>query len=458
MVKTLLKNQKLALTLLTIFWLVAVLRVRADFSPNEDAFLFKQAGQCFLDAGLACSYNREPLYPLFLSLLLKLRLDLTIFIPIFQNIFFLIATVLFVREAFRIQGQYERVLKISIFTALIPTFLITVNGAAYAESLLASLIMMQLALLTRGFYESRVSQPIWVRSILWFGVACISGALGLLKASFPLIEFVFAIVLISGCLALSLSRKYREFIKFQNIIPLILALALGGPIATNIWFAARSSLSQSSFYRGGIILYGRTEYAKQFNWRKDFLPFITEALSDKGCRAIFADQCQQYTFEAENNIGILALQGATDTELFNLGKENILNQPLLQLSFVPMEWMRFFLHHGTTGFAHLEVPIIGPLIHSFGFNLILKLFNLGLYFYFISLLWRRKFQARPIVGILACYIIAYLSIYGFVTTVVRYIYPIAPFIVILFFDHILQAKETPRIISFRQIDPISNKV
>ena len=138
-----------------------------------------------------------------------------------------------------------------------------------------------------------------------------------------------------------------------------------------------------------------------------------------------------------------------DTALFNSGIRKLLQHPGRELVFAGFELARFVLHHGTTGFADSRVRVFHRLLGSQVTALVLKLFNLALYAVPPLVAWRlrragstvaeiwRVWSSEVRFGILvaALYSCVYLTVYGFATTAVRMVYPIAPLLVI--FDALL---------------------
>ncbi len=430
----------LLLAIVLAVWIIVIFNISPIF--KTDARLYKDAGICYLQRGLACDYSREPFYPLFLSLLIKTGLNLDVLLPVVQNLIFLIAVFLFVREVLNKGVTNERALKIALLTAIFPTFLIPMNGSVFTESISASLILIEFALIAKVAREFSVGQsrPVWSYLGFYFVIAFINGALALLKGSFVYIQLLFTLGVVFAYSILFFSKHVRYF-ALPYFLAFVVAFAFSGVFAQKIWFSLNPQLN-GSFYRGGVILYGRTEYAKQFDWKNDFVPYVVNGLSEQGCEILLRTQCKHYTWQAEAHLGDVLLETATDDQKFALGKENLISHPFVQLAFVPMEWTRFILHHGTTGFSRLELPLIENLIHSTAFNLLLKLFNLLLYVYLFWAFATKRISFTQNIGLLGIYIISYLTVYGFASTVIRMVYPIAPFIIILFFDSIIPKQQS----------------
>jgi len=413
---------------LATLWFGLVLCIRASTSPGHDAIPYLQGAQCFLAKGLDCGYEKEPLFPVFLAFLMLFKIEIAKLVPLAQNLLFLLSTYLALTQVMR-GPQARRRFRTALAISFVPTFLVTMNGAIYTESLSASLTLLQLALLFR-ILDRPVSSKLQLGAVI-LGLGLLSGALTLIKGTYFFIEILFGVLLLAT-LSLMKLRKTRT-LRTLPLLAASAAIAFAPPLAKALWnLAGASSAEAGSFGRGGIILYGRTEYAKHFSFKRDSLPFLANALSEKLCLRLYDKRCNDFGFRVENSIGYEMLRDAkhSDTELFELGKRNILEQPILQATFAFFEWARFIFHHGTTGFAQLEAPLIGPVIHSTPFNLLLKLANLLIYVGLFLIPFKKGMRSSLALQTIALFCVAYILPYGFATTVVRMIYPVAPLLLI----------------------------
>ncbi len=78
-----------------------------------------------------------------------------------------------------------------------------------------------------------------------------------------------------------------------------------------------------------------------------------------------------------------------------VGKTDLVQQPFLQFGFMFFAWSRFILHHTTTGFASITLPIVHAIATSFWFSLVLKVANLAIYAGLFWLLCWRDIQSKP---------------------------------------------------------------
>lgn len=159
--------------LLTLL-LLGSLFVRPNLTEhNNDAFLYITAADCYLHQGLSCSHDREPVFPLFLATLKGLGISLPIFLPLIQNLIFLFA-LWFLIAAWR-GGPAQASLRPALVVALLPTFLISMNGAAYTESISASLVCVMLGAFLRlcSAEKTPPSRASWA----WLGLAFCAAAL-----------------------------------------------------------------------------------------------------------------------------------------------------------------------------------------------------------------------------------------------------------------------------------------
>lgn len=191
------------------------------------------------------------------------------------------------------------------------------------------------------------------------------------------------------------------------------------------------------FSRGGAVLYGRAEFARRFDFRDQSLLYFVNGLSESACFRLFKKDCEQVSFLAENTIGNdLAAAGASDEMLMLEGKRLLLQNPIRQAAFVLFEWSKLLLHHGTAGFARLEAPLAGPILHSLPITLLLKVANIALLLLFAWALcclparWQAGTAAQLPFFLGALYLGAYLLVYGFATTVIRMAYPVAPLLLV----------------------------
>lgn len=441
-------------TLLVSLWITAILNIRANIGPEHDSLGYIEGGKCFLREILNCATGREPVYRLFLALLLTYGGDLVSTVPIVQNILFLLALLFYVFTCFG-SGKLARymVVRISLLVALIPTFLVVLNGSIYTESISASFTLIQLGLVVR-FIRSTVFDDKTggvARNHPWaelLAISVIAGASFLIKGSFFYVQIFFGASVLSAILAWKLTSLHR--VRLLSSISLIICLT-GSPL---IYFYGWSLFQQpdsinGTFGRGGAILYGHTEYVNTFNFRTDSHLFLADALSESGCITLFGRQCEFYGWQQEyygrdfrgwdlyrldDYYTRVVKPRLTDSEYLWLGKRNLVQKPFLQLYFMLFAWSRFIFHHTTTGFASLTIPIIGAIVTSFWFILLLKFGNLAIYAGLFWLLRWRDIQSKPELIIPILFFVAYLLPYGLAATVVRMIYPVAPLLVLILAD------------------------
>ncbi len=408
--------------------------IRPLVEGGHDASVYLELMQVFLDNGIAYPLYREPLYPLFLAFLKRCGLSPVQVIAPIQNVLFFSCLFFFLKTL--VGKASKKLLTISFCITLIPTFFITLNGALYTESLSTSLIFLFLAFLLK-FYCTR-------RFIFLVCAALCSALLVLCKGSFIYVHFFFPFVLL-----LFLFKKKRVL----SFVLLLIGLGIFNKAVVSLWFGLREQgvvFSQKVYTRGGAIFYGRTEYANRFDFFQDTPIYVLNAFSESTCKSIFGHQCEDYNFVAENNLGFYWFDlnnphRISDEELFKKAEKNIFDHPIRQVFFCGYELLRFVFHHSTNGFARLEILLVGDLIHSLPFTVFLKIFNLFLYLYIpvqcISKKrqfsnFKNQIQAWPDsikVGTLLyiAYSISLLCTHGFVTTLVRMCYPVAPFLVVL---------------------------
>ncbi len=401
---------------------------------------------------------------MFLELLMNYNQELVSAIPIVQNVFFLLALLFYVVTCFD-SGRLNRhiVVRISLLVALIPTFLITLNGAIYTESISASFTLIQLGLVVR-FIRSTVfdyktggieGNQNWATLL---AISVIAGATFLIKGSYYYVQICFGVGVLSAILIWQSTRLHR--VRLLPSISITICL-IGSPL---IYFYGWSLLQQPNsvngiFGRGGAHFYGRTEYARKFNFRTDSYLFFADALSESGCKTLFGKQCDSFGWQQEyygSNFGGWNLYrlddyytrvtkpNLTDNEYLWLGKRNLFQQPFLQFGFMFFAWSRFILHHTTTGFASITLPIVHAIATSFWFSLVLKVANLAIYAGLFWLLRWRDIQSKPELLIPILFFFAYLLPYGFAATVVRMVYPVAPLLVLILADLALQRWGTKR--------------
>lgn len=485
--------------------------IKPDVTPGQDGAQYLAAMRQFERFGLQGQYRLEPLYPLFLAMLHASGLAVERFAPLIQNILFVSALYLFLRS---LQGRLLsplRTLQLALAITALPTFFILMNGALYTESLAATLILLLLSSFVGVIRhtsiqhpESRVQNPnsksqnpksrfqipkskienleskILLLLLAGFGA---SFALGLLRGACIFIHYLFGLLGIAWLLfsywrgreifdfGFSISDcKYRHAAsanlksKIENRKLRLAAclwfvlVAAGSKAGSALWLLCQQGSGPEAgtlYERAGTILYGRTEYAKRFNFRTQSVPYLLNALSESACRRAYGEDAAQYTFMAENEIGYQKRlsEGVPDAELLRAGLKNLFMQPLRQSFFACFELSRFILHHGTAGFAVLDLKLdfgfwsldVGWLVHSWPVLAALKFLNLAL----LAALpcyafgyWKRNSPLRRAWKELpaetragtACYmlyVLAYLAVYGYGTTVVRMAYPIAPFLIIL---------------------------
>lgn len=430
--------------------------IRPDVTPGQDAAQYLDAMRRFQARGLGLPYPQEPLFPLFLVLLEKLGLPVERFAPLVQNALFLSGLYLFLRSLFGRLLSSIRTLQLALAIAAIPTFFIVMNGSLYTESLTATLVLVLISSFVRLIRNLVLPQanPRLVAAGWLLAALAAALLLSLVKGSFAYIHLLFCIL---GMAWLLLSGGFRAALVPPQRRAALLAgcawfalVAIGGGAGGPMWLRLqqyRAAAESQLYERGGAILYGRTEYARRFSFAADSVPYLLNALSESACRRIYGEKAMAYNFLTENEIGYQKRirEGVPDAELFQQGLRNIRDNPCRQSVFAFYELARFLLHHGSAGFASLDVPLLGGAIRSLPVSLLLKLFNVlllaALPYYVIrhrakGSAFRRAWSSLPVetrAGT-ACYVlyaVAYLAVYGFATTVVRMVYPIAPFLIVL---------------------------
>ncbi len=437
---------RLAAGVATLVVLALAAFVRPIVSPQQDAPMYLAAAHGYLTEGLAHLYGREPAFPLFLAMLERGGLSLDGSLALVQNALFMAGLYFFLGSVLPRQVRRATLWTAAALVALVPTFLVTVNGSMYTESISCTLIFLMLGSLARSYRRAddgaTPGNPVW-RSLAWGGVAALaSGMLALTKGSFLYVNVAFGV---AGAIAAAFGRLKRpQSLALATSFLAVAMLAWGG---TEAWLSSRTP-PQRGFDRRGWVLYGRVEYAGRFDFEKQSVPFLVNALSESACRRIYGGACDAYTFEAENAPGYaeLARTHGDEQALFESGIKEVFRQPGRQLVFAFFELARFVLHHGTTGFAKLHVPLLGAFFASGAMAALLKLFNLALYLVppVTAIALRRR--GRPLtaiwkawhdetrfgIGLAVAYACLYLALHGFATTAVRMVYPIAPFL--LLFD------------------------
>ena len=275
----------------------------------------------------------------------------------------------------------------------------------------------------------------------WATVAMLASvSLALIKGAFLYVNVAFGLagaVAAVGCRA---TRARRTALAVSFVAVAI--VSWGG---TEVWLASQTP-RLAGFQRGGAIFFGRTEFAARFNFRTQTVPFLVNAASESACRWLYHGECASYTFEAENGLGFSesARINGDERALFDRGFRRIAQQPVRQIVFAGFELVRFVLHHGTTGFAELRAPVLGSLVAGSLMTSFLKLFNVLLYLAVPAAVitlrrrgrrWRDVWRAWPQptrfgTGLYIGYACLYLAVYGFATTLLRMVYPIAPFLVV----------------------------
>lgn len=435
--------------------------IRPEVTPGQDAAQYLAAMRQFRSQGLNCSYPLEPLYPAFLALLETLGLTPEKHAPLVQNALFLGGLYLFLRSLLGRTQRRTQTLQLALAIAAIPTFLVVMNGALYAESLTATLVLVLLSSFVRLMALCAGNAKLLPAAAGWqlagFGAALL---LGLLKGSFVFIHYAFCVLGLAWLwlrprrtetahAAEAGASRRRAAWALGGLWFMLVALgsACGPPAWLGIQGLGKTGKLASQYERAGTILYGRTEYARHFDFRTQSVPYLLNALSESACRRLYGDAAARYNFLTENEIGYQKRlrEGVPDEQLFQAGLGNLREQPVRQSVFALFELSRFILHHGTTGFAVLELPLLGAAIHSTPASVLLKLFNAALWAAVPLYLLRRRSggAARRAAWLnmpaearwgTTCYLLyaaAYFAVYGFGTTVVRMAYPIAPLLIIL---------------------------
>jgi len=430
--------------------LLLALFVTPVVSPQQDAPIYLAAAQGYLAHGLASQYAREPLYPLFLAALERGGVPLTGALAVVQNALFLAGLWFFVRPLLGPRRSAAATWTAAALITLVPTFLVTVNGAMYTESLSCTAIFVMLGSLVRllgaGGGGRGARRPALAAAAGWTVAAMLaSAALALLKGAFLYVNVAFGI---AGALAAALVRAPRA--RRAALAGALLGVAAAAWGGTAAWLSSRTP-PLAGFDRRGWILFGRAEYAGRFDFAVQTVPYLLNALSESACWWAYGAECASYTFEAENAYGLAesARVGGDDTAVFRNGLRTLAKHPVRETLFAGFELTRFVLHHGTTGFARARARALDLVLASEATALGLKLFNLALYLVPLFVVWRVRSQrgspaaiwrawpgeVRLAVALAGLYSCVYLAVYGFATTAVRMVYPIAPLVVV--FDALL---------------------
>lgn len=425
--------------------------IRPDVNPGHDATFYLDAAVGFVAHGTDHPYFREPIFPALLALLMTLRLPVERCLPPLQNVAFCAALYVYLSTfcAARIDSRARRWLCALAITA-VPTFFVLMNGAVYAEGVLATLVLLLHCALGQAWRAARNGQS--GRAMLWAApVFGLSAALGLTKGSFVIIHEVLALLLVATVIICAVLRNGRRW-PLKAALVVALALGSGGALAQRGWFAIQQhniATPLKIYERGGMVLFGRTEFARRFDFATDSVPYVTCALSESVFRRMYQRDPAAYTFQAENALGQAQIDaGVPEEELFRRGLAAIREEPVRQFGFAPFELSRFVFHHGVTGFATLEVPVLSAMLYSSAMSVLLKAFNLALYLFPLVATWiyfRRLRRERMTSGdawrawpdalragvvIAVVYCGGYVGVYGFATTVVRMVYPLAPLLVV----------------------------
>jgi hypothetical protein len=430
--------------------LLLALLVTPTISPRQDAPFYLAAAQGYLTNGFAYQFPREPLYPLFLAALERAGLRLDASLACVQNTLFMAGLYFFLRSMLGSSRRPAEIWTSAALVTLVPTFLVTMNGAMYTESVSCTLIFLLLGSLIRifgtdtGGHDTRGVAIL--RGVAWATVAMLASvSLALIKGAFLYVNVAFGLAGAAAAVGFRATRARRTALAVS-----FLAVAIVSWGGTEIWLASQTP-RLAGFQRGGAIFFGRTEFAARFNFRTQTVPFLVNAASESACRWLYYGECASYTFEVENGLGFSesARINGNEQALFERGFRRIAQQPVRQLVFAGFELVRFVLHHGTTGFAELRAPVLGPLVAGSLMTSLLKLFNVLLYLAVPAVVialrrrgrrWRDVWRAWPEptrfgTGLSLGYACLYLAVYGFATTLLRMVYPIAPLLVI--FDALL---------------------
>jgi hypothetical protein len=406
---------------------------RPDLESRSEAKLYLGSARALITPGQAMDRRLEPGYPAFLGALLAVGLDPAVWTPAAQTAVFGASLWLFLHAVAGGSVRPATTAAVAAAVSCVPTFLITVNGAVFTESISASAVLLLLASLVL-LWRSAASAPGGLRALGWLaGAVATSVYLGLTKGSFSFVALAFLPLLV-----VSLRLLGRVRVRERPAFFAAAALVCVAPhVAVKLWLHPAGT---ERFVRGGQIVYGRSVYVSRFDFRRDSVPFLVAALSDAACIRLWGERCASYRFDAENRLGeALTLQGESDDELWRRGWRIAREHPVRALAFVPFELARLVVHHTTRGFAALEVPVLGELSRSNAVIALLKLLNLLVYAVPVacgvvlhrrgggvrSAWWGLPGHARVGVLLAGAYCLAYLAVHGMATAILRMVYPIA---------------------------------
>ncbi len=397
--------------------------------------------------------QREPLYPLLISLAMRLGKYLSVsyqpIIVIFQFLFIFFTQLLALRIL--------RILKVrDIITALTILYLgispAIVNSAVSLFSEIVTYPII-LAILITNYYAWRAFNGPEKKTVM---LSVISGILfcliTLTKAIFEVITPAFLITAFLFSLA---SRKKRFVLGALTHTVITLAVFYAGISAYKI----PNKVFNHNFVitdRGDLKLYGtairRTEPLKA----EQFYIALANIPGENFCQNIFGrEKCAPWGFEEIDGIGYkkLAELGA---EGFNLGQtsqmtvqlaiKKILKNPAQYTLFWAIEGVKLFCWESTRiGFVEyppLLTKIFNLKIFKNGLRLILSLLTVIAVAYLAGFLWRERkvmFKTEKssgensavflLLGLL--FIIIFIGVHSLVNTVPRYALPLAPLYLIV---------------------------
>ena len=448
-------NPEIILAFVLSFFFWGYLFVTTEPRIVYDAMHFQSLGEIIHKDGWIEYFqrgpNREPLYPLLVSISMRLGDSFSIsFLHIqrlFQVFILFLTQLLMLRTLKELQIHDTITALILLYIGISPA-IVNSTFSLFSEMIAYPLILGILWMLTKS-WRSLPKDPLF-KALL--NGACLGVLFVLIISVKVIFIFVFPILL-CPYLCLTFYAFVRENTKMARNLILFILVAVT-IVFSFVHFIKLTNKKYNNHYvftdRGSGFLYGTVARRTIEATSKDFLTAASMIPGDGVCNSFFGrEECYRWTFLKADELGAkknaeLMESGVTpiqaDKQLMYLSLKRILKNPFQYAIFHLMEGGRMFFWESTQiGFVVYPPLLERIFISTFfknGLRLAVGILTLSAFVFIVWFVWRKKHlllncedqesemvQASFFVVLL---IIAFIALYSFFAILTRYSFPIIP--------------------------------
>lgn len=385
--------------------------------------------------------NREPLYPLFISVAMRLAdLGHISYLKILVGLQFLclLTTQILTLKILRKLKTAEPIVALVIFYLGVSPALINTALSLYSEILFLPFIPLAILVLNRSQQKTNADS--------YFAIVAQGFLLGLTFLLMTLIKGVFEVLtlfLILSPLLLLQKTNFRRYLILSLTALIVFQAGLFGYKSLNKKYNGVFTLTN----RGAWALYGyaarRTEAFTPEHWLSAlaWIPgegACTTLLGEAKCRYWGTTTSDSFGMEKLKELEKQGLTGeAADQKMLELTKARIRAKPLQYATLVGLESLKIFFWESTrlafvTYPSWLEKIFDNGIIKN-GLRLMMAIIAFAGSFFMLWILWRernKKTEAYTLIYLMVVFIFFYTGIYSIFWLSTRYALPLAPLFLI----------------------------